>query len=93
MKKKRKRHSPEQIVKKLRDADVMLSTGKCLEEVLKMLEVSEATLDWWRQLVRWNEERGNRHPVQLAVKQIPFPVAPRQDDRSSSSNASHRMSI
>ena len=26
MKKKRKRHSPEQIVKKLRDADVMLRT-------------------------------------------------------------------
>ncbi len=48
MKKKRKRHSPEQIVKKLRDADALLSTGKCLEEVLKMLEVSEVTLDRWR---------------------------------------------
>lgn len=41
MKKKRKRHSPEQIVKKLRDADVMLSTGKSLEEVLEMMILSE----------------------------------------------------
>ena len=48
MKKKRKRHAPEQIVKKLRDADVMLNTGKSLEEVLKVLEVSEATLARWR---------------------------------------------
>ena len=44
MKKRRKRHSAEQIVKKLRDADVMLNGGKSVEEVLKMVEVSEATL-------------------------------------------------
>jgi|TARA_R110002096_G_C14468396_1_gene712861 putative transposase len=48
MKKTRRRHSPEQIVKKLRDAEVMLSSGKSLEEVLKMLEVSEATFNRWR---------------------------------------------
>ncbi len=35
-------------MKKLRDADVMLNTGKSLEEVLKVLEVSEATLARWR---------------------------------------------
>ena len=48
MKKTRRRHSPEQIVKKLRDAEVMLNSGKSLEEVLKMLEVSEATFNRWR---------------------------------------------
>ncbi len=48
MKKRRKRHNPEQIVKKLRDAEVMLSNGKSMEEVLKMLEVSEATFNRWR---------------------------------------------
>ena len=48
MKKKRKRHSPEQVVKKLRDAEVMLTNGKSLEEVLKMMEVSEATFNRWR---------------------------------------------
>lgn len=46
--KKRKRHSPEQIVKKLRDADAMLAAGKSVGEVLQSLEVSEATLSRWR---------------------------------------------
>lgn len=46
--KKRRRHSPEQIVKKLRDADAMLSAGKSVGEVLQSLEVSEATLSRWR---------------------------------------------
>ena len=48
MKKRSKRHKPEQIVKKLRDAEVMLNNGKSMEEVLKMLEVSEATFNRWR---------------------------------------------
>ena len=48
MKKRNKRHSPEQIVKKLRDAEVMLNGGKRIEEVLKTLEVSEATFHRWR---------------------------------------------
>ena len=48
MKKRNKRHSPEQIVKKLRDAEVMLNGGKSIEEVLKTLEVSEATFYRWR---------------------------------------------
>lgn len=45
---KKKRHSPEQIVAKLRDADVMLNTGKDLAAVLQALEVSEATYQRWR---------------------------------------------
>lgn len=48
MKKRNKRHSPEQIVKKLRDTEVMLNGGKSIEEVLKALEVSEATFHRWR---------------------------------------------
>jgi len=46
--KRRKRHSPEQIVRKLRDADAMLNAGKDLAEVLRALEVSESTLERWR---------------------------------------------
>ena len=47
-KKKRKRHNPEQIVKKLRDADAMLNSGKDLAVVLQSLEVNEATYHRWR---------------------------------------------
>ena len=46
--KRRKRHNPEQIVRKLRDADAMLNAGKELAAVLQALEVSEATLARWR---------------------------------------------
>jgi putative transposase len=45
---RRKRHSPEQIVRKLRDADAMLNAGKDLATVLQSLEVSEATYGRWR---------------------------------------------
>jgi transposase-like protein len=45
---RRKRHSPEQIVRKLRDADAMLSAGKELAAVLQALEVSESTYGRWR---------------------------------------------
>jgi putative transposase len=43
-----KRHSPEQVVRKLRDADAMLSAGKDLAAVLQALEVSEQTYHRWR---------------------------------------------
>lgn len=44
-----KRHSPEQIVRKLRDADAMLNSGKTIGEACQALGISEATLHRWRQ--------------------------------------------
>ena len=46
--KRRKRHGPEQIVRKLRDADAMLNAGQDLAAVLQALEVSESTYLRWR---------------------------------------------
>lgn len=43
-----KRHSPEQIVRKLREADAMLSAGKSVGGVLQQLGVSEPTYHRWR---------------------------------------------
>ncbi len=45
---KRKRHSAEQIVKKLRDADTMLGAGKTVAEVVQTLEISEQTFYRWK---------------------------------------------
>ena len=39
---------PEEIVRKLRDADAMLNAGKDVAAVLQALEVSEATYLRWR---------------------------------------------
>ncbi len=47
-KRQSRRHNPEQIVRKLRDADAMLSAGKTLGQVCQALEVSEQTFHRWR---------------------------------------------
>ena len=40
---KRRRHTPEQIVRKLAVADKLLGEGKTIEEVCRELEVTEST--------------------------------------------------
>ena len=45
---KGKKHRPEQIIKKLREADAMISAGKTLGQVCQALEVSEQTFHRWR---------------------------------------------
>ena len=44
----RRRHTPEQVVRKLREADRLLGEGMELAEVIKQLEVSEQTFYRWR---------------------------------------------
>jgi transposase-like protein len=46
--KKRKRHTPEQIIAKLRQADAMLAAGRSVGQVCQQLEVSEAAVHRWR---------------------------------------------
>ncbi len=45
----RRRHTPEQIIRKLREADRLLGEGQDVAAVAKQLEVSEQTLHRWRQ--------------------------------------------
>jgi transposase-like protein len=45
---KRRRHTPEQIVRKLREADRMLAEGGDLPLVCRTLEVSVQTYQRWR---------------------------------------------
>ena len=65
MTRKKKRHSPEQIVKKLRDADAMLAAGKTIGEVIQALEISEATLNRWR-----NQYGGMKSEEAKRLKQL-----------------------
>jgi transposase-like protein len=44
----KKRHSPEQIIRKLRDADALLAAGKTIGQVCQALQVSEQTFHRWR---------------------------------------------
>lgn len=64
-KKRGKRHSPEQIVRKLRDADAMLDAGKDLAAVLQALEVSESTYLRWK-----NQYGGMKSEEAKRLKQL-----------------------
>jgi putative transposase len=44
----KKRHSAEQIINKLRDAEAMLSSGKTIGQACQALAISEQTFHRWR---------------------------------------------
>ena len=45
---KRIRHSPGQVIRKLREADAGLTSGKAVADVCKDLGIAEATYHRWR---------------------------------------------
>lgn len=61
----RRRHSPDQILAKLRDADVMLADGLPLAAITKRLEVSEQTYHRWR-----NQYGGMKGPEMKRLKEL-----------------------
>ncbi|WP_439116092.1 transposase, partial [Ilumatobacter sp.] len=47
MSKKRRRHTPEQIIRKLAEGNKLLSAGQDLDEVCRHLEIAESTWHRW----------------------------------------------
>jgi putative transposase len=45
---KRRRHTPEQIIRKLREAEKLIGEGKTIPEAAKELGISEQTYHRWR---------------------------------------------
>ena len=45
---KRRRYTPEQIIMKLREAEVLLSQGQTVGQACKAIEISEQTYYRWR---------------------------------------------
>ena len=45
---RRKRYTAEQIITKLREAEIYLGQGKTIQEASRMLEISEQTYYRWR---------------------------------------------
>jgi transposase-like protein len=44
----RRRHTPEQIIRKLREAEKLLAEGATIPQAAKQLEISEQTYHRWR---------------------------------------------
>ncbi len=61
----RKKHSPEQIITKLREAEVAMSTGSKVSEVCRQIGVTEQTSSRWR-----NEYGGLRLDQAKRLKQL-----------------------
>ncbi|MGB0092284.1 MAG: transposase [Solirubrobacteraceae bacterium] len=45
---KRRRHTPEQVIRKLREAEKLIGEGKTIPEAAKELGISEQTYHRWR---------------------------------------------
>lgn len=61
----RKRHSPEQVIGKLREAEVELSGGASVGQVCTKLGVSEQTFHRWR-----NQYGGMKGPEMKRLKEL-----------------------
>ena len=62
---KRKRHTPEQIIAKLREADAAVAAGAIPADIAKQLGVSEATYHRWR-----HSYGGMKGPEMKRLKQL-----------------------
>jgi len=62
---RKRRHSPDQILAKLRDAEVLMSNGLSVAEVAKKLEISEQTFHRWR-----NQYGGMKGPEMKRLKEL-----------------------
>ena len=54
---KRRRHTPDQIVRKLAEGDKLLGQGQTIEEVCRHLEITEST--WHRWLAQYGGMKAN----------------------------------
>ena len=54
---KRRRHTPEQIIRKLAEGNKLLSAGQELDEVCRHLEIAEST--WHRWIARYGGMKAN----------------------------------
>ena len=57
MSEKRRRHTPEQIIRKLAEGNKLLSSGQDLDEVCRHLEIAEST--WHRWLAQYGGMKAN----------------------------------
>ena len=57
--KKKSRHSTEQIIRKLREAEAALAAGKTVAEICQAMEISEATYH------RWKRQYGGMQPDEV----------------------------
>ena len=76
---KRRRHTPEQIVRKLAEGEKLLGEGKSIDEVARHLEITESTWHRWR-----NQYGGMKADDAKRLKELERENHPPQEDRGRS---------
>lgn len=71
----RKLYTAEQIINKLRDAEVLLSQGATLAVVWKKIGVSDCTYCRWRKRVRWHEDKASQAPQGVRAGKLSLEAA------------------
>jgi len=72
---KGRRHSPEQIVRKLREADRLLAEGSDVDAVCRQLEISIQTYQRWRSQLKAMRPEGVVRLKQLEKGERPLAAA------------------
>ena len=72
----KKRHTPEQIVRKLREADAELAAGASVPQIARKLGISEATFHRWR-----NQYGGMKADSLKRLKELEIREHPPEEDR------------
>ena len=72
---KRRRHSPEQAIRKLRGGERRLNAGEELGLVLRQMEITESTWNRWRSTLRRDEGRGRQGAQGAACRERPVEEA------------------
>ncbi len=65
---KKKRHSPDQIIRKLREAEGHLSAGMTIGQACQKLEVSEQTFHRWRNQYGGMKANEAKHLKELQIE-------------------------
>ena len=73
---KRRRHTPEQIIRKLDEGDKLLAQGSLIEEVARHLEITESTWHRWR-----TQYGGMKADDAKRLKELREGELPAQEDR------------
>ena len=66
----RKRHTPEQVVRKLTTADRLLAEGKDIAAICRELGVSEQTYHRWRNHFGWVEGRRREESERSRAREL-----------------------
>jgi len=91
MTRKRRRHTADEVIRKLAEAHQQLATGKELDEVCRHLEIAEST--WHRWLAQYGGMKANdaKRLKELEAENVRLKKLLAEAERDKSGSRNHRL--